>query len=91
MSDIFRDMSFGGLLREARIKNKLTMRQACKIAEIDVGNYSKLEASRFPPPCSKEKIIELCKKIGIEHSEFMLHQAYSFHLGALHEKFWGKE
>lgn len=91
MSDIFRDMSFGGMLREARIKNNMTMRQACKISGIDVGNYSKLEASRFPPPNTKYKIVELCKKMKIECSDFMIQQAYAFHLGALHEKFWGEQ
>ena len=89
MSDIFKDRSFGGTLRDIRIENNLTMREMCKLCAMDVGNYSRLEASRLSPPRSKQAILKIVKNIKCDEfkKNWLVDAAYSFHLGALRERF----
>lgn len=89
MSDIFRDMSFGGLLRSMRVEAGITLRKASEMVFMDAGNYSKLETSKLAPPHSREAIVRICNDLGIEASEFLIGQAFAFHLGKLHESFFG--
>jgi transcriptional regulator with XRE-family HTH domain len=90
MSEIFRDMSFGGLLRSRRVDAGITLRKASQMVGMDAGNYSKLETSKLAPPHSRESIVNVCNKLGIEADEFLIGQAFAFHLGKLHEQFYGK-
>lgn len=85
MSDIFADYSFGGWLRTFRIKRELSMRDVSKIFGMDVGNYSRLEASKFPPPNSRSKIDQIAKDMNMEkhERELLISAAFSYHLGKL--------
>ncbi len=85
----FMDWSFGGTLRKIRIHNNLTMRAMCLRLGIDVGNYSKMEAGKLPPPKSRKKIAAIIKDLDVyEWQEQQLYAAaYNFHLGAFHESF----
>jgi transcriptional regulator with XRE-family HTH domain len=91
MSDIFRDMSFGGVLRSMRVEAGITLRKASELVGMDAGNYSKLETSKLLPPHSRQSIDYICGKLGIEATEFLIGQAFAFHLGVLHSEFYGKK
>ena len=89
MSDITRDWSFGGTLRNIRVKHELTLRAAAQKIGMDVGNLCKLEQSELSPPRSAKRVEEIVLGIGGLSSEveFMKHLAYQHHVGALREEF----
>lgn len=88
MSDITRDYSFGGWLRELRVKRGITLRHAAMLLDTDPGNLSKLERSELDPPRSAAKIREMCMNLGIMTStDLMLSTAYQHHLAKLKAEF----
>jgi len=90
MSDIGRDYRFGGWLRHLRLEAGKTLRQACESAGINAGNYSKLERSQLSPPDSREKVEAFLSKLDFvceADYEFLVDIAFSFHSGALFERF----
>jgi transcriptional regulator with XRE-family HTH domain len=92
MSDIFRDWSFGGQLRDMRLSRGIAMREMARMLKMDCGNYSKIEMSKLPPPPSKTKILALTKLLNPKpvEIELMLVAAYNFHQGRMFDKFWKK-
>lgn len=88
----FMDWSFGGVLRKIRIQNELTMRDMCTRFKMDVGNYSKLESGKLPPPRSIKKIQKIIHGLDIEtwQEQQLIMAAYNFHLGAFHATFTGE-
>ena len=42
--------TFGKLLKELRLKKKITLREFCKLNGIDHGNYSRMERGLLQPP-----------------------------------------
>lgn len=89
MSDIFRDYSFGGWIRETRTKNGITLRAAANSIDMDAGNFSKLERSELDPPKSREKIARIVDMIGGDDALFkiLLSLAFQHHLSKLKEQF----
>jgi len=85
----FLDWTFSGLLRNIRIRNELTMRDMCKRCGMDIGNYSRLEANKYPPPKNKKSILKIIKGLYVsEHEKQMLLAAsFTFHLGALMSRY----
>lgn len=92
MSDIHRDYSFGGQLREVRMSREETLRDFATRIGIDAGNYSKLENSRLSPPSTKAECKKLLEKLEVPKKKWpwLLGQAYEHHLGRLREKWSGK-
>lgn len=92
MSDITADYSFGGWIRQLRLKRKLTLRAAAKRLDMDAGNLSKLERSELDPPCSAAKVEFIAKKLGFSKTglDLLLSAAYAHHLGELHHEFDGQ-
>lgn len=92
MSDIFRDYSFGGQLREARIGRGESLRSFATRIGTDSGNYSKLEGGRLSPPPTFKKCKEMLVKLEIPEDKhrWMIGQAYEHHLGRLREKWKGE-
>ena len=92
MSDIFRDYSFGGQLREIRISRRETLRSFSERMGLDPGNYSKLETGRLSPPDSLKKCKELLINLQIpeDRHTWLLSQAYEHHLGKLRERWSGE-
>lgn len=88
MSDITRDFSFGGIIRDLRIERKLTLREAAKRLGMDPGNLSKLERSELDPPRRAGRIKELCRKLGFPKAEPLLKSlAYQHYVAALKKEF----
>jgi transcriptional regulator with XRE-family HTH domain len=88
MSDIFRDYSFGGWLREFRREGKFTLRSVALQLNCDFGNLSKMERSEFPPPKSAKKIEEIAIAYRRKESaEFLKSIAFQHHLAVLKKEF----
>lgn len=61
-------IKFGKYLKELRIKKGLSLRQACKLANYDPSNWSKIERGKLSPP-SSEKILKSWAKVLGLHQE----------------------
>ena len=53
---------FGQVLKELRIKKRLTLRHACRITNCDPSNWSKVERGKMSPP-PDEKILRKWTKV----------------------------
>lgn len=60
---------FGRKLKELRINEDLTLREACRQADYDPSNWSKIERGKLPPPSNEETLREWAELLGIERSE----------------------
>jgi transcriptional regulator with XRE-family HTH domain len=45
--------TFGNFVKTIRIERNITLRNFCKLAEVDPSNWSKIERELAPPPKSK--------------------------------------
>jgi len=59
---------FGEFIRVLRIKKGLTLRNFCKINNIDPSNWSKIENGYLSPPKSETVLKEIAKSLGIENN-----------------------
>lgn len=57
--------AFGALLKQLRIKLKLTLREFCNEHGFDPGNYSRLERGVFNPPRDREKLTRYAEALGL--------------------------
>jgi transcriptional regulator with XRE-family HTH domain len=86
---MIKDMSFGALLREVRLKNKVTLRQYCLQRGLDIGNVSKLERNLIAPPNDNTKLLKYLnglKYTSLEY-EFLLTAAVNYQIGRIVKKF----
>lgn len=57
--------NFGEYISSLRMERELTLREFCKINNLDPSNWSKVERSKLPPLKSKESIVQIMKSLGI--------------------------
>lgn len=60
---------FGEYIQELRIQNRITLREFCRQANFDPGNWSKVEREIAPPPKSKEVLEEIAKILKLKKGE----------------------
>lgn len=60
---MIKDLTFGSLLREIRIKNKETLRGYCQKRSFDPGNISRLERNMIAPPETIEQLLRYLDKL----------------------------
>lgn len=84
----FMDWSFGGILRNWRLRNGITLRRMCELVNMDPGNYSKLERGLLAPPNTKKKIDWLIERVDVTPAmtQLLYQAAFNFHLGKFHRK-----
>lgn len=88
MSDITRDYSFGGWLKEFRHKKGFTLRQAARELGVDAGNYCRMEKSDAKPPKTRAEVERILKAFDAEKSlDFMCSLAFQDHLATLRARF----
>ncbi|MEA3392070.1 MAG: helix-turn-helix domain-containing protein [Candidatus Marinimicrobia bacterium] len=58
-------MKFGEFVKDCRIKQKLTLRDFCRINELDPSNWSKIERGILAPPKSKAILNEIANSLEI--------------------------
>jgi transcriptional regulator with XRE-family HTH domain len=57
---------FGLFLKELREKRGLSLREFCRLANLDPGNWSKVERGIFPPPKSRKVIDDISSVLLLE-------------------------
>lgn len=57
---------FGQLLKDLRLRKKLTLREFCARSGIDAGNYSRIERGLFPPPQKEEILSKYATALGLK-------------------------
>ena len=57
---------FGNLIKERRIALGITLREFCRLLEVDPSNWSKIERGVLSPPQDEEKLRRIAKKLDIE-------------------------
>ena len=63
-------MKFGAFIKSMRIKSGLTLREFCRITNLDPSNWSKIERGLLPPPKSRQVLEEIAKALHlIENTE----------------------
>ena len=58
--------TFGGFIKDLRIKKSLTLREFCRISHLDPSNWSKIERGLFLPPKSKKVLNEIAKVLNLD-------------------------
>jgi transcriptional regulator with XRE-family HTH domain len=56
---------FGKFIKERRIKKELTLREFCKLIEVDASNWSKIERGLLAPPRSDYKLRKIAEILEI--------------------------
>jgi transcriptional regulator with XRE-family HTH domain len=59
-------MKFGEFVHAARIKRGLTLREFCRINELDPGNWSRIERGLQAPVKSRTILEEIARTLGFE-------------------------
>ncbi len=59
--------SFGGFVKDVRIQQGVTLREFCRINNLDPSNWSKIERGILPPPKSKEVLNEIAKSLKMKN------------------------
>ncbi len=54
-------LNFGDFMKQLRLKNKITLREFCRVTGIDPSNWSKIERGVLPPPKSKMMLEEIAR------------------------------
>ena len=60
---------FGIALKAARQAKGVSLRELCRRADLDPGNYCKMEYGTLPPPPTKNELNKICKAIGVSALE----------------------
>jgi transcriptional regulator with XRE-family HTH domain len=58
--------NFGTFLKEMRAKKGLTLREFCRLANVDPSNWSKVERGLLPPPKNRKTIGDIASVLLIE-------------------------
>jgi len=58
--------TFGNFFKQKRIERGLTLREFCRVNEMDPGNISKIERGLLAPPQTKEILIRYAAALGIK-------------------------
>ena len=58
--------AFGKYLKEMRAKKGLTLREFCRLANLDPSNWSKVERGMLPPPKSSRVMTDIASVFLIE-------------------------
>ncbi len=57
---------FGEFVMELRSRNRITLREFCRLTDIDPSNWSKIERGVLSPPKSKEVLEEITKVLQLK-------------------------
>ena len=59
-------ITFGGFVKSLRMKNSFTLREFCRVTNMDPSNWSKIERGIFPPPKSNQVLQEIAKVLNLQ-------------------------
>jgi transcriptional regulator with XRE-family HTH domain len=67
LTKIKRDVfMYGEFIKEIRLNKGMSLREFCKLTEIDASNWSKIERGLLAPPQDEEKLKRIAKVLGIK-------------------------
>ena len=58
-------MTFGEYIKKLRMEKRKTLREFCRLNDIDPSNWSKIERGILPPPKSKNVLEMIAKSLNI--------------------------
>jgi transcriptional regulator with XRE-family HTH domain len=77
---------FGAFIKELRKKRGLSLREFCRLANLDPGNWSKVERGLFPPPRNPKVIEDIASVLllvrGSDEREILFNLAALGHIPA---------
>ncbi len=59
-------MTFGEFVRVKRLEAELSLREFCKLAEVDPSNWSKMERDLLSAPSSREHLEQIAKLLRLK-------------------------
>ncbi len=65
--------TFGEFVKIMREKNRITLREFCRLTRIDPSNWSKIERGTLQPPKSKLLLQEIAKILKLEEESHEYH------------------
>jgi transcriptional regulator with XRE-family HTH domain len=57
---------YGEFIKEIRMNKEMTLREFCKLVEMDASNWSKIERGLLAPPQDEEKLKKIARVLGIK-------------------------
>jgi len=57
---------YGEFIKGIRLNKDMSLREFCKLTEIDASNWSKIERGLLAPPQDEEKLKKIAKVLGIK-------------------------
>jgi transcriptional regulator with XRE-family HTH domain len=57
---------YGEFIKQRRIDKGITLREFCKLIEVDASNWSKIERGLLAPPQDEEKLKKIAETLNIE-------------------------
>ena len=57
---------YGEYIKAIRMKKEISLREFCKLAEMDASNWSKTERGLLAPPQDEEKLKKIARVLGIK-------------------------
>lgn len=57
---------YGEFIKDRRIRKGVSLREFCKLIDVDASNWSKIERGVLTPPQDDEKLESIAKVLGIE-------------------------
>jgi transcriptional regulator with XRE-family HTH domain len=57
---------YGEFVKEIRMNKEISLREFCKLAEMDASNWSKIERGLLAPPQDEEKLKKIARVLGIK-------------------------
>lgn len=60
---------FGGVLKATRTAKGISLRELCRRADLDPGNYCRMEYGTLPPPATMSELKNICRALGASSGE----------------------
>ena len=57
---------YGEFVKEIRLNKEISLREFCKLTEMDASNWSKIERGLLAPPQDEEKLKKIARVLGIK-------------------------
>ena len=58
-------VTFGDFVKDCRIKQNITLREFCRLNDLDPSNWSKIERGLLSPPRSKQVLTAIAKSLNM--------------------------
>jgi transcriptional regulator with XRE-family HTH domain len=71
-------MTFGAFIKDIRIKKGLTLREFCRLTELDPSNWSKVERGLLSPPKSRAVLLHIARVLNFAENSEDWHAFFDF-------------